>query len=89
MTLLKNAKSFQSATDTSLMALHYLRNLQPEMVRRSCRSETLKGSRRLPNHRSQNQDKSCIEDQHYRTRSLDKSVAGVELRDLKNEPAIF
>ena len=59
------------------------------MVSRSCRSDTLKGTRRLPNHRSQNQDKSCTEDQHYRTCSLDKSVAGVELRDLKNEPAIF
>ena len=41
--------------------------LQPEMVSRSCRSETLKGTRRLPNYRSQNQDKSCTEDQHYRT----------------------
>ena len=41
--------------------------LQPEMVSRSCRSDTLKGTRRLPNHRSQNQDKNCTEDQHYRS----------------------
>ena len=41
--------------------------LQPEMVSRSCRSEKLKGTRRFPNHRSQNQDKNCTEDQHYRT----------------------
>ena len=41
--------------------------LQPEMVSRSCRSKTLKGTRRLPNHRSQNQDKNCTEGQDYRT----------------------
>ena len=39
--------------------------LQPEMVSRSCRSETLKGTCRLPNHWSQNQDKNCTEDQDY------------------------
>ena len=37
------------------------------MVSRSCRSETLKGTRRLPNYRSQNQDKNCTEDQDYWT----------------------
>ena len=46
------------------------------MVSRSCRSETLKGTRLLPNHRSQNQDKNCKEDQHYRNYL---NCAGVEV----------
>ena len=37
------------------------------MVSRSCRSETLTGTRRLPNHRSQNQDKNRKEGRDYWT----------------------
>ena len=47
--------------------------LQPEMVSRSCRSETLKGTRRLPNHRSQNEDKNCAESGRSRLSDLFKS----------------
>ena len=37
------------------------------MVSRSFRSETLNGTRRLLNHRSQNQDKNYTEGRHYWT----------------------